>query len=78
MFSKDSNYILLGASNGQVRIHNVEDFKMDHFLESHTGSCTSLQFDPKYEYLVTGGTDGRVNIWDTRELYCMHSVPSFE
>lgn len=79
-FSQDSKYLLLGSSNGQVQIHNAisGEFRVEHVLDSHTGSCTSLKFDPKYQFLATGGTDSMVSIWDCSDLVCIQSLPYFE
>ncbi|KAG7402334.1 THO complex subunit 3 [Phytophthora boehmeriae] len=42
-----------------------------HKVIAHAGSCISLDFDSTGRYLVLGGLDSLVSVWDLEELYCV-------
>ncbi|CAI5704263.1 unnamed protein product [Peronospora effusa] len=39
-------------------------------VTAHAGSCVCLDFHPSGRYLVLGGVDSLVSLWDLEELYC--------
>ncbi|CAH0492249.1 unnamed protein product [Peronospora farinosa] len=39
-------------------------------VTAHAGSCVCLDFHPFGRYLVLGGVDSLVSLWDLEELYC--------
>ena len=47
-----------------MRVWSLETNQAVHRLAAHDNSVTSLQFDDSR--IVSGGSDGRVKIWDLR------------
>ncbi|KWU42230.1 WD40 repeat-like protein, partial [Rhodotorula sp. JG-1b] len=56
--------LLTGGSDGRVIVFSLESYQPVHVLEAHSTSVTCLQFDRKF--IVTGGNDGRIKLWDFR------------
>jgi chromosome transmission fidelity protein 4 len=45
------------------------------FKNGHTGSITDLAWSPNGAYLATSSTDGKVNIWQTKDQTIITTYP---
>ncbi len=60
--------IAVGLDNGQVRLIDINSGSYTHTLKAHVnGYCNSVQWSPiDKNILVSGGSDGRIAVWDIR------------
>jgi WD40 repeat protein len=56
--------LVTGGSDGRVITFSLRTFLAVHRLAAHDASVTALQLDAHARWLVTGGTDGRVRLWE--------------
>ncbi|KAF8999276.1 WD40-repeat-containing domain protein [Cyathus striatus] len=54
-----------GGSDGRVITFALDTYSIQHRIAAHDSSVSSLQFDSRF--LVTGGNDGRVRLYDVKE-----------
>ena len=62
--SSDGNLIAIGLQSGDLEIWDAINWKLLRTLSGHKSAVTSLAFDGTGQGLVSGGDDGRVNIWN--------------
>lgn len=59
-------YTATGGLNGELKIwkkENSESFKLYKLFKKHSGAVVTLQYTPDGKYLISGGDDGKVNIY---------------
>jgi len=61
-----SKYLVSGSTDENVRIFNFRKLTDDGTLYQHQGTVTSVVFH-KNSHLLTGGEDGCINIWRTKD-----------
>lgn len=64
-FSPDNRKIAVGGNNGKLIICSVDSGRVLHTVTAHANWVTTVNYDPNNQFLVTGGSDFRVKIWDT-------------
>lgn len=57
-------YAIIGNSNGNLSIWNITTSGLTRTLPAHQGSIYSISLSQDHKYLVTGGEDGLVKVWD--------------
>lgn len=59
--------MLSGWRDGQIRSHDADTgqllWSIDH---AHSGGVTSLSLSHNQRFLVTGGTEGELRVWELR------------
>lgn len=94
--AKSSNFLSLGSSNGHLLAGGTELVGVDaelhlwdlkspgtvlrSFIDSHHDDITDIKFHPDYNYLMSGSTDGCVNIYnldEPEEDDALHQVINF-
>ena len=53
---------------------NTSSGKVVSQLRAHTGPATSISIDPSGLYAASGGSDGRVCVWDLRQQVCWFNL----
>lgn len=62
-----SDNILSGWSDGKVLAHNAETGENQWFIaNAHSGGCTALCLSHNRRFIITGGPDGDVRLWELR------------
>ncbi|MEI6595106.1 MAG: WD40 repeat domain-containing protein [Bacteroidota bacterium] len=61
--------IAVGYSDFIIRLYDTENFELTHTLEAHTNSVFALCFSPDGKYLISGGRDAMLNVWDIKNNY---------
>ncbi len=75
--SHDSQLLAIG--NNEDKVINIASFEtkiITQKLKRHNGAVESLAFDPKGRYLISGGTDGKVYLWDIADGEVLSRLPS--
>eukprot|EP00535_Pseudo-nitzschia_heimii_P006692 CAMPEP_0197181850 /NCGR_PEP_ID=MMETSP1423-20130617/6007_1 /TAXON_ID=476441 /ORGANISM="Pseudo-nitzschia heimii, Strain UNC1101" /LENGTH=587 /DNA_ID=CAMNT_0042632181 /DNA_START=67 /DNA_END=1830 /DNA_ORIENTATION=- len=70
-----SNAVIhLGHSNGTVTLWSPSSNQYLAKIQCHKGApITSMAIDISGNYMVTGGADRQIKIWDLRKFQCTHS-----
>ncbi|GAA6051818.1 hypothetical protein JCM3770_004989 [Rhodotorula araucariae] len=59
-----ADLLVTAGSDGFVLVFSLATYEPLHRIKAHSQSVTSLQFDERF--IVTGGNDGRLKLWDTK------------
>jgi WD40 repeat protein len=60
-------------TNGKVAVVNIKENKTN-FIQAHNGRMVSLHYDNEGKYLLTGGLDGVVKLWDANTLKKLNEI----
>ena len=59
--------ILTGWSDGKIRSHDADTGQFLWCIDNaHTGGVTSLKLSHNQRFLVTGGVEGELRVWELR------------
>jgi WD40 repeat protein len=64
-YSSDGANVALSGATAEIRIHNAKDGKKLLTLKGPEGATFALAFHPTNAWLVAGGFDGTLRIYDT-------------
>jgi WD40 repeat protein len=67
--SNNRNEMAVGFSDWKIRIYDLEGYRLKHVLEGHQNSVFSLQYFGENDYLVSGGRDAHLKVWDSEKGY---------
>lgn len=83
LFTRDSAVVIVATSSdvkgvapGVIQIFRADNISRDerYELSCHTSVTTCLASDKQGKIFASGGGDGIINIWDTEEFLCSHSI----
>lgn len=63
--SPDNSKIAIGCSNGKLKIYSIGNGILVSDISAHTSWVTTAAYSPTGQYLITGGSDSKVKIWDS-------------
>lgn len=63
-FSPDNSKVAVGASNGKLLICALQTGTIEQSVKGHISWVTSVAYDPNGQFIVTGGGDKRIKLWD--------------
>lgn len=61
--------IAIGFSDHTVRIYDSTNYQLKQTLTGHTNSVFVVKYTPDQRYLVSGGRDAHLRIWDVEKNY---------
>lgn len=64
-YAPDGRTICAGSIGGEARIFNASDKKRVATLKGHDGAIFALTYHPMTNWVVTGGFDGKVRVFET-------------
>lgn len=64
-----SEIFAAGSSDNKIRIFDVKSMKELHSFDAHNNSVFSLKYIQNGNWLVSGGRDARLRIWDVNKNY---------
>jgi WD40 repeat protein len=59
-----NEYIAIGAANGYLQLHNLNDKSNTQRINDHSQTITMLELTPDKKYLVSGSTDTWMAVFD--------------
>lgn len=76
-FSEKRKELAIGASDHSIYLLDVETFEIKHVVkEAHTNSVFAVTYAPDGRYLLSGGRDAMLRIWDLENLESLSPIPS--
>jgi len=80
--SSDGQFIATGEYYGdfKIRVRNASDLSVIHILPGHSinpydGATWTLRFTPDSRYLISGGQDNTIKIWDPVTGALVRTIP---
>ncbi len=73
-FSEKRGEIAVGASDGGIYLLDAETLAIRRILKNaHTNSVFTLAYSPDGQYLLSGGRDAMLRVWDIKRDWALHS-----
>jgi len=67
-FSSDGKYLAAGDLKGNVRLYSTTDWSLIISLRGNKARINSVKFSPDDSYLASTGNDGKVLVWEMKDL----------
>jgi WD40 repeat protein len=68
-FSKDSQYLASASNDKSIIVTSLRTFQIvAEKKDAHKKPIFSISFSPNNKYLVTDGMDGKINLWEAKDL----------
>ncbi|MFY7825992.1 MAG: WD40 repeat domain-containing protein [Flectobacillus sp.] len=61
--------IAIGYSDFTVKIFDLIDFSLKLVLQAHTNSVFALKYSPDFNFLLSGGRDAHLKVWNVASNY---------
>jgi WD40 repeat protein len=75
--SPHENLLVLGSSDFHIYVFDEDLHLVQPKIAAHSNSVFSLAFDSKSEFLLSGGRDAMLNLWDVNNGFTLvKSVPA--
>jgi WD40 repeat protein len=69
--------LFIGSSDNRIIVMDRHNLKPVHSWEAHSNSVFALAVHPEAHYLLSGGRDAHLNVWDLRQDYrLIRSIPA--
>ena len=65
----DLGHVAVGFSDHHIRIYDIKDLSLLKEFRAHQNSVFAVTYSPDGRYLLSGGRDARLNIWDAGKDY---------
>lgn len=62
--SPDNSHIAVGCSNGKLKVYTLPEGALIQDLSAHPNWVTTVAYSPDGQFLVSGGSDDKVRVWD--------------
>lgn len=62
--SSTLNWVISGGVNGEMCLRKTFDPEIEYRTSGHSGGVTSVNFSPASNYIISGGEDQFIKIWD--------------
>eukprot|EP01071_Lankesteria_metandrocarpae_P009094 Lankesteria_metandrocarpae@DN5134_c0_g1_i1.p1 len=73
-FSKDSSFVLTASLDNTARIHGIRTGRSMGVFRGHEAYVTTAIYNADGTNVITGSSDGKVKIWDSRSFECLHTL----
>lgn len=60
-----------GFSDNSIKIFDLITFELKKVIAAHQNSVFTLKYSPDFKYLLSGGRDARLKIWDVEKGYVL-------
>lgn len=68
-FNENTGEIAAGFSDWTVSIFDVDSHDLKKRIKAHDNSVFAVKYSPDNRYLLTGGRDAHLKVWDTQDQY---------
>ena len=78
--SPDDTLELVGFKNGFIQANSLlkkTNKNIDVYFKAHEGSVYSISFNALGNYFISSGTDGKIKIWNAKDLLLLHEIDTF-
>ena len=78
--SPDDSMELVGFKNGFIQARSLlkkSKKNVNVYFRSHTSSIRSISFNALGNYFLTSGDDGKIKLWQTKDLQLVREVDTF-
>jgi WD40 repeat protein len=65
------NNLSIGCSDHSIKVVDKETLTVIRELKKHKNSVFTAKYHPSGKYLISGGRDAKLNVWDTSEDYIL-------
>lgn len=65
--AQEPNSLYIGSSDNRISRYNLQTDTIERSWEAHSNSVFSLMRHPQHGYLVSGGRDAYLNVWDMQQ-----------
>ncbi len=62
----------IGYSDHHIRVFDTETLDLQHTIAAHSNSVFALRYSPDGQYLVSGGRDAHLKVWNVSQGYALH------
>ncbi|SFC98435.1 WD domain-containing protein, G-beta repeat-containing protein [Flexibacter flexilis DSM 6793] len=73
-FSRVHNQLAVGYSDGFIRIFDTDTWTLAQQWQAHDLSVFTLQYSPCGRWLVSGGRDAKIRVWDIAQKYAENQM----
>jgi WD40 repeat protein len=63
--------LAVGYSDYTIRIFDLPSLHLKQVLEAHSNSVFALKYSPDYQYLLSGGRDAHLKVWNVLDNYSL-------
>lgn len=67
--TKSGSEMAIGFSDHTIRIYDTTHYRLKRTLTGHTNSVFVVRYTPDQRYLISGGRDAHLRIWDVGKNY---------
>lgn len=64
--------LAVGYSDHAVRIFDLISYELKRVIPAHTNSVFTLAYSPDCRFLLSGGRDAHLRVWDVEQHYALH------
>lgn len=68
-FSPNQQHLAIACSDHKIRIIDTKTFTLSHLITGHSNSVFCLQYTPDGKFLLSGGRDAHLRIWEVEKEY---------
>jgi WD40 repeat protein len=65
------NVFAVGFSDNSIRIFDLKNFDLKYAIPAHQSSIFTLEFSKDGRFLLSGGRDAHIKIWDADDSYAL-------
>ncbi|CAN5319446.1 hypothetical protein BH09BAC5_BH09BAC5_27270 [soil metagenome] len=75
--SPDENLLAVTCGDGNLKIYALPQVEEIHSFTAHTMATNTVAWHPEGKYLLTGGRDAHLNVWDVNNNFeSIKSIPA--
>ena len=68
-FNPETEELAVGFSDHTIRIYDATSHQQKQIFREHTNSVFAVRYSSDYRFLITGGRDAHLKVWDVRKNY---------
>ena len=65
--------VAVGYSDHAIRIFDLATYELKQVIPAHTNSVFTLTYSPDFRYLLTGGRDAHLKVWNVEKNYLLQN-----